>query len=68
MERVQKEEIQSGRKEGKRFEGESGVGALHLQRGGTWVKLNSGGIQAGEVISRRSRDAAGSIAPGVRAV
>ena len=64
---MQREEIQSGRKEGKRFEGESGVGALQLQRGGTWVKLNSGGIQAGEVISR-SRDAAGSIAPGVRAV
>ena len=31
--RVQREEIRSGRKEGKRFEGEGGAGVLHQQRG-----------------------------------
>ena len=39
---MQREEIQSGRKENGRFEGEGGAGALHWQRGTRYTRLNSG--------------------------
>ena len=78
MVRVQREKIQSGWKKDKRFEGEGGAGALHWQRGSQMGLLSIGGIKTGGVrggrhsagrcgISRKSRDAAGKEAPGVRA-
>ena len=53
-------------------------GSAALAKGAIWIRLNSGGIQAGEVrggshgdgrcgISSRSRDATEGQAPGVRA-
>ena len=73
--RVQRENIQSGRKKDKRSESEGRVRVLHLQKE---VRLSSGGIPAGKVrgrrhsagrceISKKIRDATGRAAPGVRA-
>ena len=59
--REQREKIQNGRKEDKRFEGEGGAEVLHWQRG---ARLYSGGIQAGKV--RGESHAAGGGDPGVR--
>ena len=72
MVRVQREKIQSGWKKDQRFEDEGGVGVLHYQKG---ARLSSGGIPAGGGshsasrcgIFKKSRDAAGKAAPGVRA-
>ena len=61
---------------GRRFEGEDEVGALHCREGASWIKLNSGGIQAGGARGgrrsvsrcetfRRSRDAARRTVSGV---
>ena len=71
---MQKEKIQSGPKKDKRFEGEGGVRVLHWQKR---ARLSSGVIQAGGVrggshsagrcgISKKSRNATGRTAPGVR--
>ena len=76
--RVQREKIQSGQKKDKRFEGEDGVRVLHQHKGARWARLSSGGMPSAEVrggshssgrcsISKKSRDAAGRAAPGVRA-
>ena len=76
MERVQREKIQSEMDKKFKGEGEGGITAL-----AEWARLarwDSGDIQAGGVrrgshsvgsfgISRKSRDAAGRGAPGVRA-
>ena len=43
---MQREELWSGRKEGRTFVGESVAGALHCQIGGRWAKLKSGDIRA----------------------
>ena len=67
MVRVQREKIQSGRNEDKRFEGEDGVWVMHLPKGARWARLSSGGIAAGGVqggshsagrcgISKKSRE------------
>ena len=63
MVREQREKIQNRRKGDIRFEGEGGVEVQHWLMG---TRLNSGGLQAGEVrgenhsaISRKSKDAAG---------
>ena len=58
--------------------GESGAGALDWFRSARWITLNSGGVQAGGIrkgshsvgrceTPRRSRKAAKSTVPGVRA-
>ena len=73
--RAQSEKMQSGWKKDKMFEGEGGVRVQHSQKR---ARLSSGSIQAGKVqggshsagrsgISKKSRDAAGRVAPGVRA-
>ena len=46
MVRVQREKVQSGWNEDKRFEGEGGVQGLHLRKG---ARLSSRGIPAGGV-------------------
>ena len=44
---MQRKELRSGRKEGKMFVDEDGVGELHWQRRSGWVRLNSGSIRDG---------------------
>ena len=58
---MQREEIGKGWKKGKRFEDEGGAGALHWQRGDRWIRLNSGGIQAGG--ARKERHCVGRVEP-----
>ena len=75
--KMQWEKMQSGQKKDKSLKARVGESAV-LAQGARWARLSSGGIQAGEVrggspsagrswISRRSRDAPGKAAPGVRA-
>ena len=65
--RVQKDKIQSGQKRDKRFEGEGGVGVLHLQRGtgepGSTVevyKLEESGEEVTVLVEVRPPEEAGS--------
>ena len=71
--RVQWEKIQSGRKKDKRFEGEGGM-RVELAEGCQIEQrsIPAGGVRGGSHtagwcgISKKSRDAAGRAAPGVR--
>ena len=74
---MQREKIQSRRNGDKRFEGKGGCECCISRGEATWARLSNGGIQAGGVrggshtagrcgISKKSRDAAGRAAPGVK--